>query len=158
MLTREDCRALWEDFEYDFSCPAEEFRIGHAPEKADLWYDEIQRLQGERNVRLGIYKNDGTVIGDVALQDIDRVNRCCSVGMGMAKLENRGQGYGQEAVKLMLAYGFDHLGMERITANTLAINAGARRSLEKCGFVPEGTERRVHPGYRHDRRGGHSLP
>ena len=153
MLTREDCRALWEDFEYDFSCPAEEFRIGHASEKADLWYDEIQRLQGERNVRLGIYKNDGTVIGDVALQDIDRVNRCCSVGMGMAKLENRGQGYGQEAVRLMLAYGFDHLGMERITANTLAINAGARRSLEKCGFVPEGTERRAVylGGVMHDR-------
>ena len=153
MLTREDCAALWEDFEYDFSCPAEEFRIGHAPEKAHTWYDEIQRLQGERHVRLGIFKNDGGVIGDVALQDIDRVNRCCSIGMGMAKLENRGKGYGQEAVRLMLAYGFDHLGMERITADTLDINIGAQISLEKCGFVCEGRERRAVylGGVMHDR-------
>lgn len=153
MLTREDCRALWENFEYDFSCPAEEFRIGHAPEKADGWYDEIQRLQGEQNVRLGIFLHDGTVIGDVALQDIDRVNRCCSIGMGMAKLEHRGCGYGQEAVNLMLAYGFDHLGMERITANTLDINIGAQKSLEKCGFVLEGRERRAVylGGVMHDR-------
>ena len=152
-LTREDCFALWEDFEYDFACPAEELRIGHAPEKAFDWYNEIQRLQGDRHVRLGIFKQDGSVIGDIALQDIDRVNRCCSIGMGMAKLENRGQGYGQEAVRLMLAYGFDHLGMERITANTLDINIGARKSLEKCGFVPEGRERRAVylGGVMHDR-------
>ena len=153
MLSREDCYALWENFEYDFSCPAEELRIGHAPEKAYQWYDEIQRLQGEQNVRLGIFLQDGTVIGDVALQDIDRVNRCCSVGMGMAKLQHRGRGYGQEAVNLMLAYGFDHLGMERITANTLDINIGAQKSLEKCGFSLEGRERRAVylGGVMHDR-------
>ena len=87
-LSREDCYALWENFEYDFSCPAEELRIGHAPEKAYQWYDEIQRLQGEQNVRLGIFLQDGTVIGDVALQDIDRVNRCCSVGMKRKNLRS----------------------------------------------------------------------
>jgi len=143
MLAREDCYALWENYEYDESCPAEELRIGHSPEKAYQWYDEIQQLQGERNVRLGIFLNDGSVIGDIALQDMDRVNRCCSVGMGIAKLEHRGRGYGQEAVRLMLDYGFTRLGMERITANTLDLNTGARRSLERCGFVLEGRERRA---------------
>ena len=103
-LSREDCKTLWNDFEYDFDNPTEELNLGHSDQKANDWFDEIQKLQGNRNVRLGIFKNDGTVIGDVALQDIDRVNRKCSVGMGMAKIENRAKGYGRQAVMLMLNY------------------------------------------------------
>ena len=33
--------------------------------------------------------------------------------------------------------------MERITANTLDINAGARKLLENCGFLQEGRERKA---------------
>lgn len=141
MLTREDCKTLWNEFEYDFNNPTEELNLGHSDEKADDWFNEIQKLQGNRNIRLGIFKNDGIVIGDVALQDIDRVNRKCSIGMGIAKIENRSKGYGYEAAMLMLNYGFKYLGLERITANTLDINIGAQKSLEKCGFILEGRER-----------------
>lgn len=143
MLERADCKKLWNDFEYDFNCPAEEFNIGHSDEKADEWFDEIQKLQGNQNVRLGIFLNDGTVIGDVALQNIDRVNRKCSVGIGIAKIKNRSKGYGTEAVSLMLDYGFRFLGMERITANTLEINVGAQKSIKNCGFKLEGRERKA---------------
>lgn len=141
-LSREDCKTLWNDFEYDFDNPTEELNLGHSDEKAEGWFDEIQKLQGNRNIRLGIFKNDGTVIGDVALQDIDRVNRNCSVGMGMAKIENRSKGYGTQAVMLMLNYGFRYLGLERITANTLDLNIGAQKLLGKCGFSLEGRERK----------------
>lgn len=140
-LSREACKILWNDFEYDFEHPTEELNLGHSDEKADKWFDEIQELQGNRHIRLGIFKNDGTVIGDVALQDIDRVNRKCSVGMGMSRIEYRGRGYGRQAVMLMLNYGFKYLGLERITANTLDINTGAQKLLDKCGFVLEGRER-----------------
>lgn len=141
-LSREDCKTLWNDFEYDFDNPTEELNLGHSDEKSEGWFDEIQKLQGNRHIRLGIFKNDGTVIGDVALQDIDRVNRKCSVGMGMAKIENRAKGYGTQAVMLMLNYGFRYLGLERITANTLDLNIGAQKLLEKCGFALEGRERK----------------
>ncbi len=142
LLERDHCKALWNDFEYDFDNPTEELNIGHSDEKAAGWFDEIQKLQGDVNVRLGIFLNNGSVIGDVALQNIDRVNRKCSIGMGIAKLENRSKGYGQQALKLMLHYGFQYLGLERITANTLDVNIGAQRSLEKCGFALEGRERK----------------
>lgn len=47
--------------------------MGLSPEKADDRFEEIQRDQRVRHVRLGIFLNDGgRVIGDVALQDIDR--------------------------------------------------------------------------------------
>ena len=43
----------------------------------------------------------------------------------------------------MLNYGFFYLGLERIAANTLEINVGAQKSLEKCGFVLEVRERKA---------------
>ena len=97
-LTRENCKTLWNEYEYDFENPSEELNLGQSVEKADNWFDEIQELQGKQNIRLGIFLNDGSVIGDIALQDLDRVNRKCSIGMGIAKLCNRSRGYGQQAV------------------------------------------------------------
>ena len=152
-LEKEHCRKIWDDNEYDFENKAELLYIGHSAEKADQWFDKIQKLQGSQNVRLGVFLNDGTVIGDVALQDIDWNNRCCSIGMGIAKIENRNKGYGKDAVRCIINYGFYQLGMERITANTLDINISAQKSLEKIGFALEGKERSAVYlfGERHDR-------
>lgn len=143
VMEREDCRKLYEDAEYDFVNPAEPLYIGQSVEKSDDWFDEIQKLQGRENVRLGIFLNDGTIIGDIALQSLDDKNRCCSIGMGIEKLDNRNKGYGKEAVRLILDYGFNNLGMERITANTLELNISAQKALEKLGFVLEGRARRA---------------
>ena len=123
-LEREDCRRLWQDTEYDFANPTEDLNLGHSIEKADQWFEEIQKLQGRQNIRLGIFLKDGTPIGDVALQNIDMRNHRCSIGMGIAKISNRGKGYGQQALALILHYGFGYVGMERITANTLEMNQG----------------------------------
>lgn len=143
VLERDDCKKIWCDFEYDFENPCEPLNIGHSEEKANEWFEEIQKEQNKKAIRLGIFLNDGTPIGDIALQDIDRTNRRCSIGMGFAKIEHRSKGYGQQAVYLMLKYAFCHFGMERITANTLEHNAGAIKSLEKSGFILEGRERKA---------------
>ena len=77
-LEKEDCRKLWEDYEYDFQSATEHLNIGHSNTKADSWFEEIQQDQGIKHIRLGIFLLDGIVIGDVALQDIDWRNRSCS--------------------------------------------------------------------------------
>lgn len=142
-LEREDCRRIWKDTEYDFDNPTEDLNLGMSIEQADEWFAEIQKFQGNRNVRLGIFFPDGTPIGDVALQNIDMRDRSCSIGLGIAKICNRGKGYGQQALALILQYGFCYVGMERITANTLEMNQGAQRALEKLGFTLEGRERKA---------------
>jgi len=142
-LERADCKKLYEDFEYDFTNPTDHFHIGYSAEKSDEWFDEIQKLQGKENIRLGIFLNNGDVIGDIALQNIDYNSRTGSIGMGIVKLDNRGKGYGKQAVRLMLEYGFGFLGLERISANTLEINAAARKCLEASGFIAEGRERKA---------------
>lgn len=143
VLEREHCKKLWDDFEYDFDALTEPLNIGHSNTKADKWFDEIQNEQGDKHIRLAIFLSNGTVIGDVALQDIDWKNRSCSIGLGIAKKEYRSKGYGTEAMKAMIEHGFNNIGLERITANTLEQNKGAQHSLEKCGFTLEGRERKA---------------
>jgi RimJ/RimL family protein N-acetyltransferase len=50
-------------------------------------------------------------------------------------------GYGTEAMKLVLAHGFDDMQLHRIELRVLARNKRAIRAYEKCGFVYEGTKR-----------------
>ena len=152
-LEREHCKKLWDEFEYDFANPMEQLDIGQSIEKADEWFDQVKKEQGNSHIRLGIFLNNGTIIGDIALQDIDAKNRSCSIGMGMSKLEYRNKGYGKEAVKIILEYGFNNYGLERIAANTSETNIAAQRSLEKSGFKLEGKERKAiyFAGKRYDR-------
>ena len=142
-IEKEHCKTLWEEFEYDFVNKTEELNIGHSIEKTEEWFEQIKKEQGNTHVRLGIFLNNGKIIGDIALQDINYKNRSCSIGMGMSKLEYRNKGYGKEAVKILLDYGFKNMGLERITANTLETNISAQKSLEKIGFKLEGKERKA---------------
>ena len=142
-LEKEHCKKLWDEFEYDFENITEQLNIGHSIDKAEEWFEQIKKEQGNSHIRLGIFLNNGIIIGDIALQDIDKKNRSCSLGMGMSKLEYRNKGYGKEAVKLILEYGFNNYGLERITANTSETNISAQKSLEKLGFRLEGKERKA---------------
>ncbi|MCK8059598.1 MULTISPECIES: GNAT family N-acetyltransferase [unclassified Fusibacter] len=140
-LEKEDCVKLWNDFEYDFDQLTEPLNIGHSSVKADTWFEETQKDQGDKHVRLGIFLLKGEVIGDVALQNIDWKNRSCSIGLGISTINDRSKGYGTEALQQILEYGFNNLGLEKITASTLESNIGAQKSLLRCGFKKEGTER-----------------
>ncbi len=152
-LERVDCKKVWEDTEVDFSQLTEPFIVGRSSANADEWFDDIQKQQGNTHIRLGIFLADGTVIGDIALQDLDWRNRCCSLGYGLTKLEYRNKGYATDAARTILRYGFCHLGLERISASTQENNIGSQRVLEKCGFTLEGRERKAKyfAGRRHDR-------
>ena len=151
-LEREHCRKLYEDFEYDFQNPTEPMYIGGSIESSEKWYDEIQNDM-DKHIRLGIFLLDGTVIGDVALQNIDWKNRKCDIGMGFSKIEYRNKGYGQEVLSLVLDYAFNNMGLWRVEASTQGENVPAQKILLKFGFVLEGTQRqaRYWGGKYHDR-------
>ncbi|NNF57173.1 MAG: GNAT family N-acetyltransferase [Rhodothermaceae bacterium] len=46
-----------------------------------------------------------------------------------------GRGYASEAARLIVAFGFDELGLDRVTAHALERNPGSWRVLEKVGFT-----------------------
>lgn len=83
-------------------------------------------------------KAEDTPLGSVYIRDIDRTHHKGEYGIFIGEEAARGRGIGTEAAKLMLAYGFEELGLHRIYLRVLADNKQAIRSYEKAGFVQEG--------------------
>ncbi|AQP53614.1 hypothetical protein CBF34_00700 [Vagococcus penaei] len=81
------------------------------------------------------------VIGFVSLTEVLFKNRRAELGIGILNPEYRGKGYGDEAVRLILRYAFDHLGLHKVNLSVHAYNVGAIHLYEKIGFLREGVNR-----------------
>jgi RimJ/RimL family protein N-acetyltransferase len=91
----------------------------------------------------GIYRIDtDTLIGDASLNDIDVYNRSAMVGIIINGDENRGNGFGQDAVKLLLKHAFIDLNLESVSLGTWDFNIPAKHVYEKLGFKLVGKRRR----------------
>ncbi|WP_124727911.1 GNAT family N-acetyltransferase [Staphylospora marina] len=88
-------------------------------------------------------KENDEVIGDIALQDIHPINRSANIRIMIASEKHQGKGYGTEAMKLMLEYGFGILNLHRIELNVFPFNPRAIHVYEKLGFKKEGVQREV---------------
>lgn len=55
--------------------------------------------------------------------------------------DNSSEGYGTEAVELLVEYGFDHCRLHKFVAEVIEFNEPAQRLVEKIGFVKEGRRR-----------------
>ena len=80
-------------------------------------------------------------LGEISLTGIDAVARKARLTV-VLKPECQGQGYGTEAVRLMVRYAFDYLNLERVSLSVQANNPRAVRAYEKAGFRREGRLRR----------------
>ena len=94
---------------------------------ANLRYFAIQSL-GE----------NGLFVGACSLQQIDMRNRHAELGIWMAAREQRGQGYGSEAVRLLLLYAFEVLRLDKVYLGAYDFNEGGLRAYERVGFRYEG--------------------
>ena len=63
-------------------------------------------------------------------------------------MEDRGRGYGREAIALLASHLFGELGAARVQATTPVANAPMRVVLERLAFREEGTLRAFLPGPR----------
>lgn len=59
------------------------------------------------------------------------------LGIGIGDPAYRSRGYGTDAMRLLVGYGFRELDLHRITLSVLATNPRAIRCYEKVGFVCE---------------------
>lgn len=86
-------------------------------------------------------KEDGQIIGVAGYDDIIMENKVATLFIGIGNNDLRGRGYGKEALKLLLDYGFYNKDFHRIQLNVLSFNERAIALYEKAGFVKEGTYR-----------------
>jgi RimJ/RimL family protein N-acetyltransferase len=83
---------------------------------------------------------NGTAVGMANLRDATPEDRDAEVDLLLAR-EFWGRGLGTEAMRLLVAFGIEQMGLHRIHLWVIAGNAAARAVYVKVGFVSEGVAR-----------------
>ena len=86
---------------------------------------------------------DDRLIGFVGLFGIRWTHGDAWVGIGIGDRQYWGKGYGTDAMRVILRYGFTELNLHRVSLFLFEYNARALRSYEKAGFVVEGRLRQA---------------
>ncbi len=88
-----------------------------------------------------IKKENDELIGNCSLHDIDNIYGDATVGILIGEEENRNKGYGTEAIKLLIGYGFDYLNLNNIMLCVYSFNENAIACYKKVGFKEFGKRR-----------------
>ncbi len=139
----------------------------HEPEDADKayrWFNncEIKRLIGEvyplskteakekleewtrdrNSLSLSIVTKKGNIlIGVAGLIKIDTVHRRAELAIIIGEEEYWSKGYGTEAIRTLLDYGFSRLNLNMVYLGVIDINERAVKAYRKVGFVQDGVVR-----------------
>ncbi len=84
-----------------------------------------------------------TAVGNCGFNMIDWRARAAEVGIFIGEKSLWNQGYGSEAMTLLLKHGFNTLNLNRIALDVYETNPRAIRAYEKVGFVHEGRKRQA---------------
>jgi len=85
---------------------------------------------------------DGAVIGICGLFHVDPVGRTAELGITIGDKTYWGQGFGREAVGLLVDYAFRLLNLQRVYLRVHGRNERAIRAYRASGFIEEGRLRR----------------
>jgi RimJ/RimL family protein N-acetyltransferase len=91
------------------------------------------------------------LVGSIHMWGARPKDRCATLAIALGR-EYIGQGYGTDAVRVMVGYGFREMGLHRVQLTVAPYNPGAIRVYEKAGFVEEGRQREsvLHDGRWYD--------
>lgn len=87
-------------------------------------------------------KNTDKLIGNCGLDKIDHIDRIAEIGIFIGEEEYRNNGYGTEAIKLLLDYGFNYLNLNNIMLRVFSFNERAINCYKKVGFKEIGKRRK----------------
>ncbi len=103
-------------------------------------YEKIEKDQEEGHnlyhftIRM---RSDDRLIGFEQLYWIDWSNGAANILVGIGSADDRGKGYGTQALELLLRFAFHELNLYRLSAPIPEYNPAARHIFEKAGFQEE---------------------
>jgi RimJ/RimL family protein N-acetyltransferase len=110
-------------------------------EERAAWFERLS-AGDPHNIDFAIYElATMRPIGRVGLEDISYQHRRASFGILIGAKECWGKGYGTEATRLTLEYGFHTLGLHNIMLSVSSANTAAIRAYTRAGFRVIGTRR-----------------
>jgi RimJ/RimL family protein N-acetyltransferase len=143
---REDVHARWES---DQTTDATEMKLRdwhEAPKSLQQREAEFDAAQAEPDATVVplIIEVDGRAVGDINLFDLDTRNAVASIGLSVWRPEDRGKGFGTDAMRALIRWAFDQQNLHRIELSVDPRNAAALHVYAKLGFVEEGRRREAH--------------
>jgi len=110
------------------------------------WFEKVLEHPVEQQpLVIEIQMNEAWIpVGNIAFDSIAWVDRAAEVGIVIGEKKFWNQGYGSEAMQLMLRHGFNDLNLNRVYLRVFATNPRAIKSYEKAGFIHEGWMRQAH--------------
>jgi len=88
-----------------------------------------------------ILRDGDRLLGNISLMGRNPIDRSAELGIFIGEAEDREKGYGAEAIRLLLGFGFNTLGLHNIMLHVNADNARAIACYKKCGFREYGRRR-----------------
>ena len=82
------------------------------------------------------------LIGSIGLHKVNHFKRTATLGIFIGDKDYRNKGYGTEAIRLILDYGFNYLNLNNINLDLLEFNERAFACYKKCGFKEYGRRRK----------------
>lgn len=95
--------------------------------QGDIFIDKQLRLVIER-------KSDCQSIGIIDLYDVLPLHQRAEMGIIILE-EHRNEGYGKEAITLLLDYAFNHLILHQVYAQVSENNTSSLSMFKSCGFT-----------------------
>ena len=143
-LEKEDLKAIhrWQnDADY---MRLDSYDPAHVVSMAGLekrFADDLESKDKSRKAFI-IGKSDGdTAIGMASFRKWTGKRQRVEIGLSIGEKNERGKGYGTEALDLLIKFLFEELNVHRIEMETLADNEAAIAMSKKCGFEEEGRKR-----------------
>ncbi|MGH3507180.1 MAG: GNAT family N-acetyltransferase, partial [Nocardioidaceae bacterium] len=98
-----------------------------------------------------VRRADNALVGRVALWGAEPPVPSATLGIYVAP-EAQGQRLGADAMRVIVRFGFEEMGLHRVQLGVYSFNTRAIAAYEKLGFVEEGRRREValHGGEYHD--------
>lgn len=104
-----------------------------------LWYQSYLKNR-ENTIRCAIVESDDIIRGLISLTSINYINRSAIMHI-MVGPEFQNRGVGSFAVKEIIEYAFETIGLNRIELAVLSDNENAIKLYKKNKFQIEGTKR-----------------
>lgn len=132
-------------FEYAGRDDVTKYLLWNSHPDADYTFDYLTYVQtqyktGEFYDFAVVLRENGKMIGTCGFSSFDFANNGAEIGY-VINPEYRGNGYADEAVSRIMAFGFTELDLRRIEARYIVNNDSSRRVMEKCGMTFEGIHR-----------------
>ncbi len=102
----------------------------------------LEELAGNHNYGI-VTLEDDKLIGTCGLVNMDSVNRSAEIGIFIGDKAYWHQGYGSEAMTLLMDYGFRYLNIHNIFLQVYSFNENAVECYRKLGFREVGRRRQA---------------